>query len=173
MTTKKLTNEFMEKALNDSALKKLSYDFAWSEQMLEKCKNIVDWKEISRNSKIVWTPAMLDKFKRLIDWKELSDTSCETILTEDCLERFKDYWNWSILSGNSSIELDHQLIDKFIDQWDWSELINRCYDGKLYCLEFLERYADKIQSVQLQGSRLWKEIVEERVKKLKFEITTL
>lgn len=173
MTTKKLTNEFMEKVLNDSALKKLSNDFTWTEQMLEKCRNIVDWKEISNNNKIVWTPAMLDKFKRFIDWKELSDTSCETILTEECLEQFKDYWNWSILSGNSSIELDYPLIDKFIDQWDWSELINRYYDDKLYCLEFLERYADKIPSGQLQDSHLWKEIVKERAKRLMFEVTAL
>ena len=30
MATKKLTNEFMEKVLNDSALKELSMDFAWT-----------------------------------------------------------------------------------------------------------------------------------------------
>ena len=89
MATKRLTNEFMEKILNDSAWKELSANFEWTEQMLEKHKNKVDWKEISGNSKIVWTPLMLEKFKKLIDWKELSSTSCETILTEECLEQFK------------------------------------------------------------------------------------
>lgn len=34
MTKKKLTNEFMEKVLNDSAWKELSGDFQWTEQML-------------------------------------------------------------------------------------------------------------------------------------------
>lgn len=71
--------------------------FLISEQMLEKHKTKVDWKEISKNSNIVWTPAMLEKFKKSIDWKELSNTGCETILTEETLEQFKDYWDWSKL----------------------------------------------------------------------------
>lgn len=170
MATKKLTNEFMEKILNDSAWKELSENFAWTEQMLEKHKNKVDWKEISNNSNIVWTPVMLEKFKKLIDWQELSSTGCETILTEDCLEQFKDYWDWSKLSYNNNIELDYQLIDRFIDQWDWSELINRWRNDKLYNIDFLERYADKIPSSQLQDSRLWRELVKERAKELKLEV---
>ena len=34
MATKKLTNEFMEKILSDSAWRELSENFAWTEQML-------------------------------------------------------------------------------------------------------------------------------------------
>lgn len=170
MATKKLTNEFMEKILNDSAWKRLSESFAWTEQLLEKHKGEVDWKAISNNSNIVWTPAMLDKFKKLIDWQDLSCTDCETVLTEECLERFKDCWDWSKLSDNSSLELNYQLIDKFIDYWDWSELINRWQDDRLYNVDFLERYADKIPSSQLQDSRLWRMLVEEREKELKREV---
>lgn len=170
MVTKKLTNEFMEKILNDSAWKELSGEFQLTEQMLEKHKGKVDWKEISHNSNIVWTPVMLEKFKKLIDWKELSKTSCETILTEECLEQFKEYWDWAELSDNSDIELNYQLIDRFIDQWDWSELINRWHGDELYDIEFLERYADKIPSSKLQDSRLWNRLVEERTKELKQEV---
>ena len=83
---KKLSNEFMEKILNDSAWKELSENFKWTEQMLDKHKNQVDWKLISKNYNIVWTPAILEKFKKLIDWKELSSTGCETILTGDTSE---------------------------------------------------------------------------------------
>lgn len=43
---KKLSNEFMEKILNDSAWKELSESFEWTEQMLDKHKNQVDWKLI-------------------------------------------------------------------------------------------------------------------------------
>lgn len=170
MATKKLTNEFMEKSLNDSAWKELSGDFQWTEQMLEKHKDKVDWKEISNNSNIVWTPAMLEKFKKDIDWKELSKTSCETILTEECLEQFKEYWDWTELSDNSDIELNYQLIDRFIDQWNWSVLIDCWHSDELYNIEFLERYADKIPSSKLQNSRLWESLVEERAKDLKHEV---
>lgn len=167
---KKLANEFMEKILNDSAWKELSESFEWTEQMLDKHKNQVDWKLISKNSNIVWTPAMLEKFKRLIDWKELSSTGCETILTGDTLEQYKDYWNWSELSENTDLEMNYQLIDRFIDQWDWPELINRWHEDNLYNIDFLERYADKIPSSKLQDSRLWTALVEQREKELKLEV---
>ena len=168
---KKLSNEFMEKILNDSAWKELSGDFQWTEQMLEKHKTKVDWKEISLNSNIVWTPAMLEKFKKLIDWKELSNTWCETILTEETLEQFKGYWDWTVLSGNFDLELNYQLIERFIDLWDWSKLINHWCEGRrLYTFDFMERYADKIPSSKLQDSYLWKALVEQREKELKLEV---
>ena len=146
---KKLSNEFMEKVLNDSAWKALAGNFQWTEQMLEKHKTKVDWKEISKNSNIVWTPAMLDKFRKCIDWKVLSNTGCETILTEETQEQFKVYWDWSVLSGNSDLNLNYQMI---------------------YTLDFMERYADKIPSSKLQDSRLWTALVEKRAKDLKLEV---
>lgn len=167
---KKLSNEFMEKILNDSAWKELSESFEWTEQMLDKHKNQVNWKLISQNSNIVWTLALLEKFKRLIDWKELSSTGCETILTGDTLEQYKDYWGWSELSENTDLEMNYQLIDRFIDQWDWPELINRWHEDNLYNIDFLERYADKIPSSKLQDSRLWTVLVEQREKELKLEV---
>ena len=113
---------------------------------------------------------MLEKFKRLIDWKELSSTGCETILTGDTLEQYKDYWDWSELSENTDLEINYQLIDRFIDQWDWPELINRWHEDNLYNIDFLERYADKIPSSKLQDSRLWTVLVEQREKELKLEV---
>ena len=168
---KKLSNEFMEKILNDSAWKELSKDFQWTEQMLDKHKNQVDWKLISQNSNIVWTPAMLEKFKKLIDWKELSKTGCETILTEETLEQFKGYWDWSVLSENNDLKLSYQLIERFIDLWDWSELINHWWRVEgFYTIDFMERYADKIPSSKLQDSQLWTDLVEQREKDLKLEV---
>lgn len=170
MATRKLTNEIREKILNYAAWKELSEEFQWTEQMLEKHKNNVDWQAISGNNKIVWTPAMLERFKKLIDWHELSRTNCETILTEECLERFKDYWDWSKLSDNSSLPLEYPLLDKFIERWDWSALIDRWNDKENYSIDFLERYADNIPSTRLQKSKLWNKVVEERAKELKLEI---
>ena len=90
------------------------------------------------------------KFKKLIDWEKLSKTDCETILTEDCLEQFKDYWDWAELSDNRDVEFNYQLIDRFIDRWNWHKLINRWSEDKLYNIDFLERYADKIPYCKLQ-----------------------
>ncbi|MDO5017072.1 MAG: hypothetical protein Q4E10_01765 [Porphyromonas sp.] len=170
MTTKNITNEFMEMVLNDSAWKELSRFFPWTEQMLEKHKGRVDWREISNNVNILWTSVMLEKFKEFINWKDLSAMRCETILTKECLENFEDYWDWTELSGNLELVLDYQLIDSFIDRWNWSELINRWGGDRLYNMDFLVRYADKIPSGKLQDSQLWIKIVEERVKELKSEV---
>ena len=72
MNTKAFENSFMEKVMEDEAWKKLSEDFPWTEKMLEKYQDKVDWEEVSGNWRITWTPSMLDKFKRRIDWSKLS-----------------------------------------------------------------------------------------------------
>ena len=50
MATKELSNEFMQKIVNEEAWKELSGDFNWSETLLEKFQDMVDWNEISENS---------------------------------------------------------------------------------------------------------------------------
>ena len=172
MTTKRLSNEFMEKILNDAVWKELSEGFKWTEQTLEKYKDKVDWKAVSGNSEILWTPAMLEKFKNQLDWTKLSSTSSQTLLNVSNLERFKDYWNWSELSENSDLELSYGLIDKFMDLWDWSELINRYRNEDFYSFEFLERYLDKIPANKFQDSRLWDKLVEIRKYEMAYELVS-
>ncbi len=47
MATKVLSNEFMQNIATEEAWKVLSSDFAWSEAILEKYQDKVDWDEIS------------------------------------------------------------------------------------------------------------------------------
>jgi len=58
----------MAKVLEEKAWKELSGELPWTEQMLEKYKYKVDWKEISTNRIMVWTVPMLEKFKGRVDW---------------------------------------------------------------------------------------------------------
>lgn len=169
MVTKRLANEYMEKRLERDVWEELSESFCWTEHLLEKYKDKLNWEKISDNRNIGWTSDMLEKFKELIDWGELSDTLCENILTESCLEQFKDYWDWSRISDNRNINLSYQLIDKFAEMWDWSKLIDR-WDEKIYGFDFLERYAEKISPGILKNSKLWFAIVEERKNEMKNEI---
>ncbi|WP_287641923.1 hypothetical protein [Bacteroides sp.] len=142
MITKHLSNEIMEKILNDSACRELSKDFQWTELMLEKHKNKVNWKELPK-------------------------TICETILTEEYLEQFKENWDWTELSDNIYVELNYQLIDQLIDQWDWSKLINHWKDEKMYDINSLERYADKIHPANYSYGML---LLRTGLKSLKKEI---
>lgn len=111
----------MTKVLEEAAWKELSSEFAWNEQLLEKYKDKVVWKEISDNGNILWTVSMIEKFKSKVDWEELSGSDNEHLFTVENLERYKDYWNWSKLSGNSSVELTPVLLEQFADYWDWNE----------------------------------------------------
>ena len=89
------------------------------------------------------------------------------------IEAFKDKWNWSELSKNTSLELTHQLLEKYADSWNWEDIIDR-YNNNLFDnegVEFYEKYKDRIPAAKLQDSWLWREIVEQRVKQIIDEIT--
>ena len=170
MATKNLSNDFMAKVLEDAAWEKLSGDFPWSEQLLEKYKDKVVWKEISENSNILWTVSMIEKFKNKIDWEELSGSDNEHLFTAENLEKYKDYWNWRELSRNSYLILTPELLDQFADYWDWNEIIDYCCRDALYSMEFLEKYKDYIPASALQRSCLWEKLVEDEAKRLKVQI---
>lgn len=170
MAIKNLNNDFMVKVLEDAAWSKLSEDFVWNEQLLEKYKNKVTWKEISSNENIAWTSSMLEKFKNKINWDELSASDNEYLFSTLNLEKFKDYWNWHELSSNSSLKLTHALLEQFIDYWDWNEVIDSYCRRDLYGIEFLEKYQDYIPASTLQNSCLWDEMIEEEKNNLKTQI---
>ena len=161
MATKNWDNDFMSQLIDEQAWKGLSQDFQWSEQLLEKYADKVDWHEVSGNNQMLWTASMLEKFKKRINWRELSGTSHQCLLNADMLARFEQYWDWHELSDNSSLELTCELLDKFIERWDWREIIGR-WDDVLFNEGFLERYKDYIPASELQHSRLWDKIVEKR-----------
>lgn len=164
-------DDFMHQSLDEDAWRQLSGEFPWSEQLLEKYQDKVDWKAVSVNDNMVWTASMLEKFRHFIDWDVLSRCGHQCILTAEMLERFKEYWNWGELSRNDCFDLDYELIDRFIDRWDWKFLIDR-YDRRgLFNYEFLERYGAYIPASALRRSILWSNIVKERTLQLAREIT--
>ena len=163
-------NDFMQQIMDEEAWKNLSAYFPWNEQLLEKYQDKVDWNEVSDNDNMLWTASMLEKFKSRIDWDALSRGRHRCILTAGMFERFKAYWNWKELSSNSEVELDFDLIDRFLDRWDWKELIDSNRDDLLNH-EFLDRYKTHIPVSELQNSRLWRNLVDERKWQLAREIT--
>ncbi len=88
-----ITRDRNNDILDEEAWQKLSVEFPWSEQLLEKYQDKVDWKAVSVNDNMVWTASMLEKFKHFIDWDQLSRCTHQCILTAEMLERFKEYWN--------------------------------------------------------------------------------
>lgn len=173
MATKNLNNEFMAKVLEEKAWVELSGELAWTEQLLERYKDRVDWKEVSSNRYVAWTVPMIEKFKNRIDWDELSMSNSEHLFTTDLLEKYKNRWNWRELSHNSSLPLTEELLEQFADYWDWGRIINNYGAEKLFNAEFLEKFQDRIPASGLQQSHLWYMLVEDEKKLLKIQISSL
>lgn len=173
MATKTLSNDFMLRMADEGAWKNLSSKLSWTETLLEKYQDKIDWSELSSNSNILWTIPMLQKYNNRINWDKLSSCADERVLTENCVEMFKDKWNWSELSSNSSITVP--VFEKFLDKWDWDAIIDR-YNTHLYddtsAIEFYERYKDYITTARLQHSSLWYRIVEQREQQILAEIVS-
>ena len=153
MATKILSNDFMHQTAVSEAWKELSENFSWSEALLEKYQDQVDWHEISCNS--------------------ISEYASEAVMTEPFLDAFKEKWNWSELSDNRNLKMTHELLEKYADKWDWERIIN-IYPHHLFedtGMEFYEKYKNYIPTGKLQNSSLWNCIVEQLKIQLMAEIT--
>ena len=168
-----INDEFMQQIANEQAWKELSENFAWTETLLEKYCDKVDWEEISSNTNILWTIPMLQKFSKKVDWKRLSGQVYGSVewFTEAHLEEFKDKWDWTLLSNNISL-ITENTIDKFIDYWDWDALIDGSHYFKDFdnAISFFNKYKDRIQMSKLQDTVLWQRIIEQTAEQIESEI---
>jgi len=173
MATKVLSNEFMQNIATEEAWKELSSGFNWSEALLEKYQDKVNWDDISENRNIRWTIPMIQKFQKKINWEIFSRIADENTLTKSVIETFKDKWNWHNLSNNGSVPMTDELLEKYADRWDWEQIIDS-YSQSVYdrrAIEFYEKFKDYIPVSKLQNTYLWRCIVEQRAKQLAEEIT--
>ena len=170
---KVLSNDFMQKIATEKAWKELSEEFTWSEALLEKYQDKVDWNEISENRHIRWTIPMIQKFQNKINWEIFSECAEEETLSIRFIRTFKDKWDWKKLSGNHDIPLTGELLDEFADNWDWDAIINN-YCNSIFeenPIDFYEKYKEHIPVHILHDSCLWDSIVKQITKQLTDEIT--
>lgn len=123
-TTGKFDKEHIMRWLNPLvSWDSLCENFEWDEEILEKCQNRVNWTNIARNRRVKWNAQMIDKFKERIDWNTFSWEGPVEVYTAEHLEKFKEYWNWYLLSRNRNFELSKELLDASADYWDWDYLL--------------------------------------------------
>lgn len=168
----KLSNDFMQSIVTESAWKELSSNFNWSETLLEKCKTEVDWNEISKNSNILWTIPMLKRFERFLNWTLLSENINERSLSDETIAAFESSWDWLTLSENKNLKLSYMLLDKYIERWDWHKIINRWGEDffSKNGIDFYEKYKEYIPAGALQQSNLWDGIVNQQKEMLILKI---
>ena len=172
MATKVLSNEFMQNMTMEVAWEELSKDYQWSETLLEKFQNKVNWDCISENRDICWTIPMIQKFLKKINWNLFSKNITKESLSMAVLETFKDKWDWNELSDNYCITLTEEMLEKFADRWNWNRIIRRYHDSFYDSkgIDFYEKYKDYISTNGIQYTNLWRGIIDQQVKQLMDEI---
>lgn len=155
MANDKLNKELVSRMMDEAAWKELSKEFPWTEQLLEKYVNYVDWKEVSKNNDVVWTKSLLEKFKHRLDWHELTSNNSALLFTEDNIEACKDFWDWNVLSDKSCIDMTHELLVKYADRWNWNYIIDRYHDECItFNEEFLEKYGGVLSTLGIKSKPL-------------------
>ena len=180
MEKQDLASALLKKQIQKEAWENISRKYPLTERMLMQNLSELDWKKVSRNPSIHWDVDMLERYRCSIDWEVFSGNADNEILSEVVIEKFKDKWDWSELSGNPNLPLSYELIDKYIDRWDWARLIDHCHyhyhnnrgeiKGKVLNMEFFNRYQQYIPAEALENSQLWNRLVDEEEEAIKREL---
>ena len=164
-----LNEGIMALILEEEAWKQLSFDLAWTEPLLEKYQDKVDWEAVCNNSSVLWNVSMLEKFRHKIDWKALSGSAQTSILSPEVVSRFAACWDWNELSGNNNLPVD--TIEKMADRIVWKALLNSYhYNDRFFSSEFFRKFEKHITASVLKDSNLWDAMVEEKKEELKRSI---
>ncbi len=164
-----LNEGMMALILEEDAWKQLSGELAWTEPLLEKYKDKVDWEAVCNNTSVLWNVSMLEKFRIKIDWTALSGSAQKSILSPEIVSRFAACWDWNQLSGNSELPVD--TIEKMADRIVWKTLLNTYhYNDPFFSGDFFRKFEKYITASVLKDSSLWDALVEEKKEELKRSI---
>jgi len=166
--------------------------FPWSLEFLKKHQDLIDWKEFSNNPNpaIPWSSEFLDTFKDRLDWEQLSnwkvviDGEHGRPWTEELLQEFEPFWDFTelannpwltwteemieryaekyqllgLLSSHRKMPWSEDLIAKYQNQWDWAKLLSN--DAVSWDWELLLKYEDKVDNITApyQTERLWNKL---------------
>lgn len=164
METNNIFDGAFDRMIEDEAWQRLSSSYPFSAELLEQYKDRLDWHSVSGNSNICWTVTMLEKFKKLIDWRELSDSSQESLFSAEILLKFKDCWDWSVISGRQ--DLSDDTISKVKDFIVWREFISNYRNSERCTKEFYDKYKEYIPSALLKDSYFYSNMVDMKVKEM-------
>lgn len=174
--------------LQRSVYKKMSqeyYSFQWTEELIDKFQNKIDWENLSENSEVAWSTSILEKYKSKLDWERLSanhnaekydnakidndekflkDRVRPELFSLENLKKFEEYWNWNLLSDNTFVYWTDEEIEIFKDRLDWNKLIHHLYRKDF---QFYEKYQEYIPHPEMFDSVFWRSMVKHEMFKFK------
>ncbi len=131
-------------ALRERAVwKKLSSELSWTEELLTKYADQVDWEEISSNAKVLWTESLLRKFADKLDWEELSQNDAFALRCPDIIRPFALYWHWDVKTKYTA--WTPKFISEMKAHLDWKELyLSASYEEQEF---YLKEYSEFVSQL--------------------------
>jgi|GEM_PF-2523815 len=124
------------------ALKLCSLNFTFSEALIERYRNIIDWDYLSSNENIIWSSELINKYLYKWNWQGLSSNK-SLPWSLDFYERFEDKFSLLEMSTNPKVPWNKNIFEKLtIDEF---ALDYACYSGNHHwVISFIEQVADII-----------------------------
>lgn len=142
--------------------RKLSSELRWTEELLTKYADKVDWKDISSNEKIVWTESLIRKFSDELDWEELSKNDAPMLARPELVRVFTPNWHWDEKTKHTDWNL--KFVEEMKKHLDWEELFtDASYKEQEYFLNEYFEYISRVKFSEFRWNRfpLFKKYVDE------------
>ncbi|HQV39832.1 MAG TPA: hypothetical protein PLS92_12610 [Flavobacteriales bacterium] len=95
----------------------------WNEDIISQYEARWAWSQLSKNPSLPWSETFISRYEGRWDWNELS-SSPFLPWSESFISRYEDRWNWNWLSNNETLPWSELFIDRFKDKWNWNRLGN-------------------------------------------------
>lgn len=149
---------------NYDIIKLISYNYPWSEELIEKFKFKLNWAGICGNDYVMWNEKLIDKYFEFIDWESLCANYVEW--NEEFIDKYFEFINWESLSVNSNIEWNEKLLNKYSNYLNFNSVFFSEDDGSLQLTPILlKKFIDKIdfKELSIDYELLPKEFIKKNV----------
>ena len=143
-----MTREHFETLRERALWDKLSSELKWTEELLSKYADKVDWETISSNEKVLWTESLIRRFANKLNWRYLSRNDALSLKSPEIVHPFALYWDWGEKTRFTAWTPD--FIEKMKDYLDWEVLFEHASYEQQELL--LQKYFQYISLLEMEDS---------------------
>jgi hypothetical protein len=123
---------------NEFCLHLLTHYYPATDSFIKK--NFNNPVPFSVNSYMQWTEVMLIRYKEQWDWALLSKNP-SLPWSEKLIEKYEEEWDWDLLSTNTGFPWTAEFIEKYQDKWDWEALSDN--PSLPWSIDLINRYQEE------------------------------